>query len=99
MTSIDHLAMKQTLFTLLAEEGKTNVSTIREDLLLENLGVDSFSYVEILMKIEDKFQCRISEEAESMLRIKSVGDMLTLLQSAVPTNGADKPNAANKMKH
>lgn len=83
MHTIDHSAIRQTLFELLAQESKSDVSTIHEDSLLDNLGVDSFSYVEMLMKLEDKFNARINEDIVPGQPIKSVGDMLNSIYNAI----------------
>ena len=67
--------------SLIAEQFSIDAETITPDTLFEeNLGADSLDIVELSMALEEEFE--IGEMGdEDLSSIKSVGDLVTLIQS------------------
>lgn len=52
-----------------------------ESKIVEDLGADSLDVVELLMTMEDKFNCSVSDE--EAVSLKTVGDIVKMLESKV----------------
>ena len=52
-----------------------------ESKIVEDLGADSLDVVELLMAMEDKFNCSVSDE--EAVSLKTVGDIVKMLESKV----------------
>jgi acyl carrier protein len=60
-------------------------SKIKPDsLLVEDLGMDSFSAVEMLFRFEDQYGLEISDE--EMVNLKKVKDIVAYLDDIIPKN-------------
>ncbi len=57
---------------------KLNVSEIDKNATLATYGLDSLDVVEFILELEDKFS--ISFEAEDTKDIKTIGDLLALVE-------------------
>ncbi len=57
---------------------KLNVAEIDKNATLATYGLDSLDVVEFILELEDKFS--ISFEAEDTKDIKTIGDLLTLVE-------------------
>ena len=60
---------------------KLNVAEIDKNATLATYGLDSLDVVEFILELEDKFS--ISFEAEDTKDIKTIGDLLTLVEKKV----------------
>jgi len=70
--------MIEKLKEIFARYSDTDVKKITEDtVILRDLGLNSYSIVEIINEIEDEFDTEISDSV--LPNIKTVGDMLGVL--------------------
>ncbi len=71
--------MRQRLEGLMEQSSAEDVawSTVTDETTIESFGFDSLSVLDLLFDLEQEFSIVI--EAEEMLNIKSVGDLLDFL--------------------
>ena len=86
--------LRTTLMTLLEEEmGETYPALTDEQDLRESLNLDSVDVVGLVMRIEREYRVRLS--TEELATIKSVGDLLDLMQAKLEAGpGRDGPAIA-----
>lgn len=60
---------------------KLNVETIDKEATLATYGLDSLDVVEFILELEDKFG--ISFEADETKDIKTIGDLLSLVEKKI----------------
>ena len=74
--------IEQRVKKIVAEQLGVNEADIKnESAFVEDLGADSLDTVELVMALEDEFECEIpDEEAE---KIRTVGDAITYLKEHV----------------
>ncbi|MGO4687667.1 MULTISPECIES: acyl carrier protein [unclassified Brevundimonas] len=66
-------------FDIIAKEALKDRATLKRDLPLEDLGIDSLDVVSILFEIEDRYGVQL--EGEEIGGCKTLGDMLDLFKS------------------
>lgn len=72
--------MFEKLVDLIASELSVSKSAIkRETSLQDDLGADSLDAVELVMSIEEKFECTVPEDVAANL--KTVGDIMDYLEN------------------
>ncbi len=72
--------MFEKLVDLIANELSVSKSAItRETHLQDDLGADSLDAVELVMSIEEEFECSIPEDVAANL--KTVGDIMNYLEN------------------
>ena len=65
---------------ILAEQFDVQEDTITADTdIQEDLGADSLDVVELLMSIEDEFECEIPDE--EIENIKTVGELVSFIEA------------------
>lgn len=65
-----------TVKSILAKRG-VNVSTLKEDNSLQELGLDSLDLVEVMLEIEDALKIEFSSnEIASLTTLKDVADLI-----------------------
>jgi acyl carrier protein len=65
---------------VLEDNTKVDPATIKmESLLSDELGIDSFSGIELAFALEDEFHIKIPDQ--EMARLKTVEDVLKLIES------------------
>lgn len=68
--------------SILAEQLNVKADKIKpESKIVEDLGADSLDVVELLMTMEDDFGIAVSDE--EAVKLKSVQDIVTMLESKV----------------
>ena len=67
---------------ILAEQLELDADEITMDSnLVEDLGIDSLDFVDIVMSLEDEFETEVPEE--DMAGIKTVGDIVKYLEDKI----------------
>jgi acyl carrier protein len=74
MTDQSHAVVNELRGLILRMSPRTVASTAAEDRLVEDLGYDSLTLIELAVAIEDRFDLPAITEEEAM-RIKTVGDL------------------------
>jgi acyl carrier protein len=74
----------QTVIEILTKELDIAPEQLTPDAkLTEDLGADSLSHVQIIMKLEDEFEITIPDEQAE--RVQTVGDVFQLMAMLLPT--------------
>ncbi len=72
--------MKDKVLKLIAEQlGKSIDEITEEKEVVKDLGADSLDIVEMLMSLEEEFNITVPED--EAVNIKTVGDILTLIET------------------
>ncbi|MET0546093.1 MAG: phosphopantetheine-binding protein [Caulobacterales bacterium] len=74
------------LLDIIAAEALIERDTLALDAQLDALGIDSVDFVSIVFALEEKYN--ISVEDGEIARDKTLGDMITLLESKIAAAGA-----------
>lgn len=74
----------QKVVEVVAEQLGVEASQVKpESHFIEDLGADSLDTVELLMALEEKFDCEIDESsAEKLTRVQDIVDFITTLEAA-----------------
>ena len=84
MAKIDRNIVGRQVKQILADELDLNMEEIKETALLtDDLGIDSFSSIEIVYDLEDKFGIEIPES--DLANVKTVGDIINYVISQIST--------------
>ena len=84
MAKIDRNTVGKQVKQILADELDLNMEEIKETALLtDDLGIDSFSSIEIVYDLEDKFGIEIPES--DLANVKTVGDIINYVISQIST--------------
>jgi acyl carrier protein len=74
----------QTVIEILTKELEVAPDQLTNDAkLIEDLGADSLSKVQIIMKLEDEFEITIPDEQEE--KVQTVGDVFQLMAMLLPS--------------
>lgn len=80
MTKIDRDTVEMQVKQILADQLDLDMAEINETALLtDDLGIDSFSSIEIVYDLEDKFGIEIPEK--DLADVKTVDDIVTYIVS------------------
>jgi len=80
MTKIDRDTIEMQVRRILADHLDLDVGKIKKtDVLTDDLGVDSFSSIEIVYELEDKFGVEIPEK--DLADVKTVDDIVNYISS------------------
>ncbi|TKJ18874.1 phosphopantetheine-binding protein [Blastococcus sp. CCUG 61487] len=74
-----HRALPPALRTVEVEEGT----------LLQSLGMDSLSFLEFLVALEDEFTLNLSEDVLKLNQVKTFGDVVELVTMVAEAQGKD----------
>lgn len=74
-------SIKEQVITVIAEKLSIDSSKITEESTLAQLGADSLDLVEIIMRLEEKFDIEIDDEQAEKLH--NVGQVIDYIQSLV----------------
>lgn len=73
-------ATRETIVKIIEE--KMSASEIEDDAnLVDDLGMDSLDYIEVVMEIEEKFAIRIDDE--KLEPIKTMGELIALVEGEI----------------
>ena len=74
----------QQVIEVVAEQLGVEVAQVKlESHFIEDLGADSLDTVELLMALEEKFECEIDEaSAEKLTRVQDIVDYIKQLEAA-----------------
>jgi acyl carrier protein len=72
---------QEEIFSIVASaDVSADVSTIKGDTLLSKIGIDSLEMMDVLLKIEEKFDIKIpDEDIDSLVTIDSIVRYLQIL--------------------
>jgi acyl carrier protein len=62
----------ETLQGILADEFKLSPAQLQPEVRLEDLGVDSLNLIELIFKLEDRFNLKINDDGRRLITIKDV---------------------------
>ncbi len=62
----------ETLQSILADEFKLSPNQLEPEARLEDLGVDSLNLIELIFKLEDRFNLKIKDDGRRLVTIKDV---------------------------
>ena len=62
----------ETLQAMLADEFKLTPAQLEPEARLEDLGVDSLNLIELIFKLEDRFNLKINDDGRKLVTIKDV---------------------------
>ena len=65
--------------TIVAEQVSKSKNDVQESSTLESLGMDSLDRVEVVMKIEEKFNIEMSDEKVDTVR--TIGELISYVES------------------
>ena len=58
---------------------------LQEDLTVEELGIDSLSFLEFIFLLEERFEIRVSQESSAEVKtLRDLATLVDLLLEAVP---------------
>jgi acyl carrier protein len=78
--SIDRGAILKRLRTLAREGVDVDPAVLTPDALLADIGIDSFSLIELVFLAEEEFKIKIPFEG---LEVKTVGDVVDIIEQNV----------------
>lgn len=77
---IDRTSIRQTLMRFLQEDTAVETANITDATsIADGLGLDSVDFVGLIMRVEGQYRIRLTRP--ELEEIKTVGDMLTLIES------------------
>lgn len=84
MTKIDRNTMERQVKQILADQLDLDMEKIKKTALLtDDLGIDSFSSIEVVYDLEDKFGIEIPES--DLANVKTVDDIINYVISRLST--------------
>lgn len=69
---------------LLAERLEIDVDTVQPETLLESLGADSLTVVELMFDLEDEFAVSLGDERPTLVVVQDIADNIDRLVAAKP---------------
>ena len=77
------------ILTIVDDQILKRVQVQEETVIREGLGLDSLQLTELLFEVEERLNVKISDEEAGKLR--TVGDLVTLIESKLSGDAAPKP--------
>ena len=85
---MDAQAVQTEIIAMICDELEIKQDQIRpSSLLVEDLRADSLALINLVMKVEEKFDIRIPEEA--LRRFKKIEDITKYVEAQVKTSGPE----------
>ena len=66
----------ETLQSILADEFKLPTAQLAPEAKLQDLGVDSLDLIDLIFKLEDRFDLKIKDDTRALVTIKDVADYI-----------------------
>lgn len=75
------ITVNQVLEILNANIGDSQITTAELDTSLINLGMDSITFIQVIIAVEEEFECEIPDEKLMISEMDTVQKMINVLQS------------------
>lgn len=82
--------LQNQIFAIIADQAKLDVSAVRSESTLKDLGVASLDAIEILFEIEEKFDVTLSD-SDADLKSDTVEGLIVAVQRALDDKSAPLP--------
>jgi acyl carrier protein len=80
-----------------AKQTGKDMSEITAATSLEDIGIDSFDFIELVFQIEEEFGIHVDHnQNEVASRLKSVGDIANLIDDLLAAKAAKAPGSPNE---
>ena len=83
----------ETVQSILADQFKLSAAQLEPDAKLEELGVDSLDLIDLIFKVEDRFNLKIKDDARKLVTIRDLVDYIDELMAAQQTQPNKVPSS------
>ncbi len=81
----------------IAKQTGKDVSAITSATSLDEVGIDSFDFIELVFQIEEEFEIHVDHNQNDVAsRLKSVGDIANLIDDLVAAKAAKSAGSPNE---
>jgi acyl carrier protein len=80
-------SLQEQIFSVIADQAKLDIATIRAESTLKDLGVASLDAIEIIFDIEEKFDVTLSD-SDAELKSDTVQGLINAVQRALDEKNA-----------
>lgn len=79
--------VREDVLQIIADYKNLDRGDVTPERTFEELGIDSLDAIDIIYEVEDKFSVDVPQEAVDMEQMKSVGDVLALVERITGDQG------------